>query len=289
LQELAKQSYTAIFPSRTGKRKLSAWLEDTDVSFVFDESNVVRGSISNFTKTDLSKVYNDFFLQFNYNPGPDKHDRAFFVTRPDADRFPDISDPTWTQYVGGNLSNIDNSAYADCKELWTACHESWQYNKAIAHAPDAISKLNWFNDRFLLGATDGLGTDSSVFSYLTWLVYWATRQKNTVEFSVPLTTSTVELELLQSCSFSDAIYTNGVALQGWITKIEIDVTNSTDTENGPVLYPVINLAMILSKDVPTYPPNALTRIIERGVPLNDALQIVESGSQTDIYQETGVV
>jgi hypothetical protein len=75
---------------------------------------IIRGSIRDWQKTDLSVLYNDFNIQYNRNPGLNKLDRSLVVTHVDddvtttdhdpGDGFPDITYldvdgiPLWEKY-----------------------------------------------------------------------------------------------------------------------------------------------------------------------------------------------
>jgi hypothetical protein len=104
LQEICKQSFIGYFMSRSGKHTFSSWIDNTTTSVVHDKSIIIRGSISNWDKTDLAVVYNDFNIQYNQNPGLNKLDRSLVVTNISAAAFPvitvlDTDDvPLWEKY-----------------------------------------------------------------------------------------------------------------------------------------------------------------------------------------------
>ena len=51
---------------------------------------------------------------------------------------------------------------------------------------------------------------------------WATRQKEIVEFSVPLTIANLQRELLDFVNFKDLKFTSDVLREGYITKIKLN-------------------------------------------------------------------
>lgn len=89
LKEIAQQSFLGIFPTREGKRGISAWLENTTAVATHDESEIKR--IKSFGKTPISKVYNDITVNYQSNPGTGKYDKSIYITNtgPSA-TFPEI-------------------------------------------------------------------------------------------------------------------------------------------------------------------------------------------------------
>jgi hypothetical protein len=67
------------------------------------------------------------------------------------------------------------------------------------------------------------GDNDTAHRYLKELVTWDTRQKDVVEYAIPLTTANMSRELLDIIAFSDVKYTNGATRTGYITKIKYDL------------------------------------------------------------------
>lgn len=93
LDELAKQSFVSIYPTRKGKRGVKAWREDTTIIATHDESEILstadhRPMITKYDKIPLSKVYNDIELNYDYNPGLKKYNKSILITKTDQSTFP---------------------------------------------------------------------------------------------------------------------------------------------------------------------------------------------------------
>ena len=68
LKELAQQSFTALFPSRIGKRKLVSFRQGEIASTLFSNSNgtIIKNSISKFGLSPITDVYNEFDIQYEF-------------------------------------------------------------------------------------------------------------------------------------------------------------------------------------------------------------------------------
>jgi len=90
-----------------------------------------------------------------------------------------------------------------------------------------ISELPWFTDSLIYNSTDSSGSGSSSPAYilLQLLATWATLQKETISYYIPINANTVETEMMDIVSFIDALLTNRATRNGWITGIEYDCTN----------------------------------------------------------------
>ena len=273
LKELCKQSFVGIVPSRKGNLILKAWLNqaagvDTPL---FNQDTIIRNSIRSFTRSEPQDLFNDFKINYMYNPGADKFDKCLFVTNAWKENFPDIeNESTWTIYFGGIYFPDRNHTYSNAKRLWTYCREGYKFAGKPQRAPESLSNLYWCVD------------DSHAREYLGYLIRWTTRPKIQVEFSIPLngyiSTSNglanrrnLELELLDIVFFQDPIYTRNKTLTGYITKIESDVKKGE-----------IKMSVIFDPD------DYSDLIIERGTPLNDGSLIIESGDRDTIIIEGGI-
>lgn len=274
IKELAQQSFVGIFPTRTGGLKLQAWREDTSTPTEHNNNSIVRDSIKSYTKTKIERLYNHFYLEYNYNPGSDKFDRAFIITKIDESTFPDIANDDWKTYFGG----LPDGSYATAKDLWTICSNSYDTVQVTSpDLPSNLSKLPWYYDptTFDENAFLGLGIDGSAYKYLENLVEWASKQKEKVTYALPLNSTYITSELLDKINFTDDIYTDGSARTGWITKVAIDTRKDQ----------ILITSTLEPFDIENVGDGL---IVERGTPLNDGELIEESGSQPDDIEETGV-
>lgn len=282
LNDLAKQSYVAICPTRTGKRRLVAFRDYTDSPVTHDENIILRDSAAGLESTPISNLYNNFKLVYSTNPATGEYDRTLYIDRIWASAFPAADAEeydteldtyvTWKDYVGG----VDWITYADAKTLWTVCHESYLNHKCITDAlPSDLSELKWYFDPTIFDpdATIGCGMDSSAYKFLQNLVEWTTRQKEKVSYSLPLTTTHLSLELCSPIIFNDDILTDHANRTGWITGIELDLNN--DKINIQATLEPYNIGSVLDG-----------MIIESG---DRTTTIDESGVETDTKVEGGVL
>lgn len=270
LKELCSHSFVGLYPTRAGKRKLTAWLNKTTSTVTHDESKIKRDTIRNFKKSTSNRIYNEFDLKYNYNPATKKYDSSFTVTNvdnpflPDPDGFPPSSNELWKEYVGGINS------YADAKEVWDQARDAYLRTNTVLQLPKKQSELPWYIDTLNFDSSDtsGTGTSASAWKYLLLLVDWFSRQKSLVQYSIPLSTTNITLELLDRITFNDQQYTNNVDHEGWIYSIGLNAKNDS-----------LEVKAILD---PTDGIESLGDIVETGVATDT---ITESGSQTDTITE----
>ena len=84
IKELCQQSYVGYFISRLGKHTFSAWRQNTTPVATHTQNDpILRDSITNFGKTDISEVFNDMNISYNWNPGLGKFDKSIIITHVD--------------------------------------------------------------------------------------------------------------------------------------------------------------------------------------------------------------
>jgi len=98
LAELARQTFVGIYPLRTGYRGLKAWREDETIiaTHTTASGSIIAGSISKFEQTPISKTFNEFRVQYDYNPGADRFNKEIFIKKTDENAFPDFHVSTGT-------------------------------------------------------------------------------------------------------------------------------------------------------------------------------------------------
>jgi len=273
LKQLCNHSFVSIYPARSGKRSLTAWIEDTTTPIDFNESNILRDSVKGIEKTPVSKAYNDYVLNYAWDPGRRKYMKSFYVTKAQETAFPAESG-AWSEYCGGFPAN----AYVDAYVLWKQVHAGYASLKCVTpQLPDTYAKLPWYTDPSIWDSTSPYtGTNSSAYKFLKQMIEWATIQKDIVKYSLPITASNMQLELLDRIRFADNLLTDGTWEEGWITGISV---NANDNK--------IDITAILTP----YEMSTIqdTIIIERGSVAN-VDTITERGSvlNTNTYTETGV-
>jgi hypothetical protein len=91
--ELCAQSFTAMFQNRHGQRALRGFdpgittqTVATGKTQTHDNSLIVEGSISDFSKTDWTQTYNSFNLGYGYDPGLKGFTKFFTIAHVDDSR-----------------------------------------------------------------------------------------------------------------------------------------------------------------------------------------------------------
>ena len=266
IKELCKASFCAIYPTRDGKRKITAWRDRTETpTSLSDTTNILRDSLE-WGRTGLDTVFNDFFIKYQWNHASERFERAFMITKTDESAFPAFGS-NWKEYFGG----LSNTSYADGKTLWEACKAAFDKVINVVKFPMDLSELMWFNDTTTYDSSDitGTGGGSSAYKFLKNAVEWNTREKDVATLRLPLNATFITLELCDRVYISDTVFTNGTNREGWIQKISYDLRND-QIEIEAILIPVDGLYSIGD-------------YIETGSAPN---QIIESGSQPDQIIET---
>jgi hypothetical protein len=158
--------------------------------------------------------------------------------------------------------------------LWTTCAAAYDQYKTIKTFEKDIE---WFNDRSRFDSTGtGIGVDSSAYKFLQNCVYWMTRQKRQVKFTVPITSNNIALDLATKISFRDTIYTDASVdssyINGTASIVEYDIVNN-------------NIAVTALLDPLDTVSDSFGDIIETG---SQTDTIVEAGNRTDTYTEDGI-
>jgi len=99
LDEICQHSFVSMFPTRTGKRGIKAWRDDTTVIAAHDDSKILKDSsgkplITKFEKIPLSKVYNDIEINYDWNPGLQAFNKSITITNADQSAFPTLYQST---------------------------------------------------------------------------------------------------------------------------------------------------------------------------------------------------
>lgn len=256
IRELCKQSFVAAFQNRKGQLAFSAWRENSDTPVVHDHTGINRDSITDWSLTSIDSVFNTFTINYSYNPGDDSYLSVYQIK--------DVDNPSATPS-------------SDLAPLWDICAAAYDRYKTIK---EYRTDLSFYNDRRRLlneGESGvGLGVDGSAYKFLQNAVFWLTRQKRKVQYSLPISASSAVVDLCDPVAFRDTIYTNAAVdtdyLSGTISVIEFDIKNDTVVINT-VLDPYDTI------------DDDFGDIIETGTQTDT---ITESGSQTDTYTENGI-
>jgi hypothetical protein len=86
LKELAAQGFIGIYPDRQGKRHTKSFLDDTANIWTHADDNgtIIKGSISRFEATPMNELYNDFTINYDWNPGLGQFNKQIFITNTNA-------------------------------------------------------------------------------------------------------------------------------------------------------------------------------------------------------------
>jgi len=268
IRELCKQTFIAGWVDGAGTLNFSAFrdgLAEDDTLVLHDSSIIIDGSIKNFKRTPISKVYNQINVQYDWNPITQKFNFNYAINKVDEPSFP-LSTDSWEDYVQG----IEN--YATAKGIWDRAHESYLETRIANLTPSDRSDLKWAND---LGnfndSTNYDKTDEYAYKYFIMTTDWNTRQKNQVTYKLPLNDDTKVLNLMQRVRFNDPLYTGITNFTGWITTLELDALKDIIT---------ITLTMELNKS--RWVGGDCSEIVERSTNID---VIIEDTINTDEIEE----
>lgn len=119
----------------------------------------------------------------------------------------------WRTFVGGIIS------YSTAQTLWNRCRSS--YLKTLTLNPFKKNLDFYIDEQKFDEVSD---SDShSAFKYVEILIKWIAEQKQVFNYSVPITSQSLELDLLDLVEFKDVIYTNNEVQRGYLTKIKDDL------------------------------------------------------------------
>jgi hypothetical protein len=270
--DFLRQMWIGLAPSRKGKRLLSAFIEKKNIAstYTHNESNITKGSVKNFSNIPAHKVYNTFTVKYAWNPAKKKFDKSFFIDNVDQDAFPAITE-NWYTYVGG----LSDTSYATAKAIWEKCHAAYLISGVIQKMPESMEYVDWAQDNTYDGIdNNSAGVDSVAWKYLELCVDWLAVPKGYVEYSLPISSTNVLIELFDRVDFSDRIKTNDLTRGGWVVKNEIDAKDD-----------IINIKLILDPETPIPTPD---RIVEHGNILEDTITELGIGGSTDTITEIGV-
>lgn len=232
-----------------------------DIVTIADDSISERGVISSIATNTITMVAN---LKNSYTTAANG-----YVTG------------RWEEYASG----LPGNAYAEAKTIWDQAKSGYDQVKSIQEFPKELAELPWYTDHSLFNtdkpwvtgteATDEpwfTGTGATAWKFLKQVADWCTRQKNNVEYSLPITAGNIEIDLLDRVSFVDAVYTDSVTLSGWLSRVEINPSNDSITVKNTL--------------EPTDWQDVLSagNIVETG---SASDTITESGAQPDTITETG--
>jgi len=104
LKNLAQQSFVGIYTNREGKIELDAFFDDVlfdeddnaywnpygnpnKATWIHDNSTIIDGSIKSVKTTNVSKIYNDINLNYDFNYASGQFNKTYYLTKVDSPRF----------------------------------------------------------------------------------------------------------------------------------------------------------------------------------------------------------
>lgn len=87
-KEILSQAFLIGSVSPTGNLSVKAWREETTPAASFTSANIMQGTLGQMKLTPMGKVYNDFLIRYDWNPGAGKYNKQIFVTNVDKPAFP---------------------------------------------------------------------------------------------------------------------------------------------------------------------------------------------------------
>jgi hypothetical protein len=263
LEALCKQSFRCGFVGRSGIWNFIDWLlyaeTGSETAFDFNSMNIVKDSISSFVTTPSSKIYNSFSCAYDFNYATDKYDKNMAILKPNV-ALPAITE-AWDGYVSGIGTGSDATAYAEAQEAHLLVESGYNQTKQLRAYPSSESELSWFVDPSWVTGGTIAKTALHAWKYLKRCAYWLSAPRREVKFRVPLTYASIEL--LNYCSFSDPVYTQGEVLNGWITSISIDLEGIDLT---------MSMDRVADGNIIIETGSATTEIVETGAQPNDIVE-----------------
>lgn len=159
LKELAAQSFVGIYPDRYGKRHTKSFLDDlTNIwTHADDNGTIIKGSISKFEATPINELYNDFRIEYDWNPGLEQFNKSIFITNTDARTEVDPYNATFPTETESISTDTDYTAPADFTQVRVK-------KGAVAILTMTADPTNWATVGEKVSFDDGAGNS---FSYGT--------------------------------------------------------------------------------------------------------------------------
>jgi len=128
LDEMARQCFLSIYPTRKGKRGIKAWRDDTTIIATHDEGEILKNDendpmILKYEKIPLSKVYNDIEINYDWNPGSKKFNKSVFVTNTNQASFPPVYESSGTDTERAYSSMYFLKVYGVLRGMFTVASD----------------------------------------------------------------------------------------------------------------------------------------------------------------------
>ena len=208
LDELCRNAFMVGFVSHENLLTFRTWIDNTTPVYAFNGNNIIRDSITDWNYSPISTVYNDIAAFAGYDYGAGEFADVYKITNTNEASFP-IESGDWQKYVVGQ------SDYATAAAAWEKARAGVDQTGVVQILPSSLGELPWFR------AEAATAVDSA-WEFASLCAYWLSVQKLGCQFSASINAGTLALRLADPITVNDPIYSNNVALLGWISGIDID-------------------------------------------------------------------
>jgi hypothetical protein len=218
ISSICKQGFVAGYINKQGIPSFKTWLDSVESApeYAFTSRNIIRDSIGGWNTTPIANCYNSFDIKYDIDYETGNYRYTMGIKAPQT-AFPAISG-AWDGLVYGIGTGSDATAYAEASEAHSFVEAGYDETGVIKAMPPAMGELSWNVDPSWVG-TPVVKTNLSAWKYLKNCAWWLSVPRKDVTFRVPLTF--LGVELLDYCSFTDAIFTSGEVYYGWVTSLRI--------------------------------------------------------------------
>ena len=212
LWEQCHQSYLDTGIKRRLKKELK-WFPSNDVLSNFCIKDINRTRTFGSPSTEVTFTSLGYRTKLEYSSG----DSLNFLTN--GVKVGDV-----VTINSNNFNSNNNGQFAVINEVTDTC--------IILDNPNGVTEtktIDVWNGISIIG--------SSVFDFVDNLLDWVIYQRNIVTYNLPINSTNIKLELLDTIYFSDTIYTRGETKTGWIINI------STNPQKN-----IMTISLMLSKN-----------------------------------------
>jgi hypothetical protein len=140
LSELCAHTFVGMFGTRTGKRGLKSFQNlaaEPDPTVVYDASLILNQSIESYEKSDISQLFNNFLINYSYDPALQTFTRSFFVANTSI--FSTFPSDTEMEVIADSLATSSTSVIIGTgnKTLTTQTGLDYRTEQSIMISKDA--------------------------------------------------------------------------------------------------------------------------------------------------------
>jgi len=215
LSDMLITQHLCMYPGQDGKFRLENWLpksivfsqSSTDIDYTETGANRFT-YLSPIIEGDVTKIYSDMELNFNFNESTGNYDNTVRIKRTDLSTF-DFDLCT---------EGIDISEYQQA-------FSCWQSLKAGRNRINRDSQTVIENKYIKTDFSDGTGT-SEALSFILGLSGFRNRAVPFGKVHVPINPTNLSNELLSFVGIEDQFITDGILRKSWIVERELNIEES---------------------------------------------------------------